>query len=92
MLTIHKFNVGVQDEFTLSLPENAQILTVDVQREDVCFWVLLDPNLEIEKIERKFVCFGTGHRIPFRLAELQKVGTVLLHSEALVFHYFEVLR
>ena len=91
MLTIHKFNVGAQDDFTLQLPKNAQILTVDVQREDVCFWVLLDSNPEIEKIERKFVCFGTGHHIPFRLAELRKVGTVILHGWALVFHYFEVL-
>lgn len=87
-MTVWKWEFAVQDRFTLRLPKDAEVLTVQAQRDRACLWALCDP--EAEKEDRTFACWGTGHqhflngRSPGRY-----VGTFQLMSGALVFHLFE---
>lgn len=60
MITIHKFEVPITEEFELLLPEGYQILDVQTQRGTPQLWVLLDT--EPPKFSRKFSVRGTGHR------------------------------
>ena len=78
--------VFLQPEITLSMPENAEILSVAAQGDDICLWARVNPNAE--RVNRTFLGFGTGHDIPDNL-QLQFVGTAHLSDGALVFHIFE---
>ena len=59
--TIYKYPVVVDDEFTIYLPEGAQVLSVDVQQDEPQMWVLVDPAAP--KTKRTFRVIGTGHPI-----------------------------
>lgn len=84
MIVIYKY--PVDPEFQLSLPINAQILTVQMQGDTPHMWVKLHRD-EPKRI-RKFITFGTGHKIPDNL-DLLYIGT--FQPEGLVFHLFEIL-
>lgn len=78
---------------TIEMPEGSLILSVQAQLqadgvlEEVCMWVLVDPDLP--KVPREFVVYGTGH--PVRDDRVEKfLGTVQLSGGKLVFHVFEV--
>jgi hypothetical protein len=64
MKKVFKFMLLVQDMQVLTLPKDAQILTVHVQQGDICLWALVDPE-ETETTTRLFRLAGTGH--PIRL-------------------------
>lgn len=61
MLMIFKYPIPIEDHFTLELPKDAKILTVQVQREMPQLWAVVDP--EAEKETRHFRLSGTGHPI-----------------------------
>lgn len=83
--TIHKFPVDLTDEFSLSLPEGAQILDVQTQGPTAQMWVLLDPFQPY--VNCTFRVIGTGH--PIDDAEfLFFIGTFQLYG-GLVFHLFQ---
>ena len=88
-LTVYKYPVPLEDEFTLDLPMAAKILTFQTQSNVPCVWALVDPDAR--PAERQFRLAGTGHPINEAERDLVYVGTVQLHGGALVFHLFEVL-
>ena len=90
--TIWKYTLGV--DTTLLIPKGGKILSAAGQNDDVCIWVLVDPQAPEEP--RFFTVYGTGHIIPdkrFRdssLGTMQHIGTALLHNSSLVLHVFEL--
>jgi hypothetical protein len=83
---IWKFPAPIQDDFTIELPEKAEILCVQVQREQPQLWALCRPYAATET--RRFCWFGTGHPVD-DAKDLRYIGTVQFHDLALVFHLFE---
>ena len=77
----------LQPECTIEMPGGAQVLAVREQGQDICLWALVDPSAE--KVERRFVGFGTGHDVPDQ--SMAFLGTAHLAGGALVFHVFELL-
>jgi hypothetical protein len=88
MQTIFKYPFKTTDNFEISMPKDATILTVATQNESPCMWALVTPDVN-EKQIRKFRVFGTGH--PIDTALLYYIGTYQLQGGALVFHVFEIL-
>lgn len=65
------------------MPEDAAVLTVGAQGDDICLWVLVLSSAPL--ISRAFVVVGTGEEIPSGFNDF--IGTVFIDD--LVFHIFE---
>jgi hypothetical protein len=85
-MTIWKFAVPVTDEQFILMPKDARILSVHVQREDICIWALVSPAAE--KVQRAIAIRGTSHNCT-ELDGASFIGTVLLAGGNLVFHVFD---
>lgn len=85
MKVIHKFSLQQEPLQGIWIPKDATILTVQVQRNIPCLWVLLDPDAD--KVLRKIVIVGTGQEFPEE--GLRYIGTFQLFEGSLVFHVFE---
>lgn len=88
MLKVYKYAIPIVDEFYLELPCGAQILSVQVQRNQPCIWALVNPQ-EHKKSRRLFRFAGTGH--PISSANLLFIGTFQMDNGAFVFHLFEMV-
>lgn len=90
MQTIWKYVVPEgRDYFSMLLPKEAKILTLQMQNDVLCLWALVDQINETER--RNFRMFGTGH--PFDMREgFTYIGTFQLLDGKLVFHMFEECR
>lgn len=89
MKTIYKYQVPVNDHFTLELPEGARILSVQVQRGRAQLWALVDPAAPPAR--RDFMQYGTGHSVqPFNGRALDYIGTYQLSEGDLILHLFEL--
>ena len=85
MMTIWKFPLDVTDEQLISMPSEAEILSLQVQSGIPCIWATVDSSRPAEN--RRFFTHGTGHNIT--RAHIGKfIGTYQIGS--LVFHVFEV--
>jgi hypothetical protein len=87
--TIWKYILCVAGRQTFPMPDGAQVLSVQMQGNDVCMWAMVDPRAR--KKCRTFHVFCTGHEIsdPYDLCH---VGTVQdFGGSPLVFHVFEDL-
>lgn len=90
MRTIYKYEVPVEDRFTLSMPFGADVLTVQVDQktDKPCIWVTVETFNSNE--ERVFKFVGTGH--PFiEEAGQSYVGTIQLMNGGFVGHLFEII-
>ena len=85
MKMIYKYPITVADRFALSMPQGAQVLTVQSQREVPCIWALVDPS-EPEGLY-EFALVGTGHKRE-DLDGMPYLGTVQLLGGDLIFHVF----
>lgn len=81
---VWKYRVKVTDEFTIDMPEGAQVLGVQMQHDHPYIWALVDPQRPLAP--RTFALFGTGHG--FDPCGLAYVGTFQMHGGAFVFHLF----
>jgi hypothetical protein len=92
--TIWKFSTieyGFSDKFSIIMPIGAEILTIqrDEKNNHPTIWAMVDPN-EVEKEERHFELFGTGHNITFDMGTERKyIGTYQYQNGAFVGHIFE---
>jgi hypothetical protein len=73
-----------EPEFTLDMPDGAQILRADMQGERLIVWALVDPNMRMTT--RRFRLAGTGHAI--EQEDLSHISTFF--DGGLVMHLFEV--
>lgn len=83
MKTIWKYEISPCCK--IQVPKNGKVLTVQVQRNQPCLWILVDPNAKKEV--RKFVTYGTGHEIKYENGKY--IGTFQIDNDNLVFHVFE---
>lgn len=95
MNTIWKFPLKFDDFFTITMPRDAKILTVQMQHGVITLWALVDPASVTE--ERRFRIVGTGQPLEGNLWDLVYRGTVQDSRAALgegwhefVWHVFEV--
>ena len=86
MKNIFKYPLKATEWQFVSMPEGAEILCVQTQRETPCLWALVDPAMAPKM--RKIYVYGTGHDIPDNL-HLAYIGTFQLEGGTLVFHAFE---
>lgn len=89
-LEVWKFEIPVDDDFTLALPRGAQILHVDDQLGIPHIWALVDPESSLEN--RTFRLAGTGHPIKVDLEQpcyILHLGTFKMEGGLLIFHLFE---
>ena len=84
MQTIYKYPFEVKNEFTLAMPEGAQVLTVQLQGETPCIWAMVDHDTPM--IERTFAVFGTGHPLPKK----KSMYISTFQQPPFVWHLFEV--
>jgi len=86
MKTIYKYEVK-PGEFTVEMPANSQVLTVQAQYNSAFIWALVDTdNLPI--ITRRFFSVPTGGNWTGHPHYIY-VGTFQLEGGTLVFHLFE---
>lgn len=88
MKSVYKYPVSLDDYFQLDLPYGAEILSVQVQQEEVYLWALIDKKEDLI-VTRKFRLAGTGHLISE--PNLKFIGTFQSDNGYLVFHLFEIL-
>lgn len=86
MEKIFKYPVFLQDEFSVNLPEGAQILSVQMQGGKPFFWALIDTDAPLKKYT--FIVVGTGN--PVKPGDKQFVGTFQMYGGELVFHLFMI--
>jgi hypothetical protein len=90
MKTIHKYPVPIdRDYFDLELPEGAEILTVQVQRDQVCLWCTVNTE-RARQFKHTFRLAGTGHELD-NDELLKYIGTFQLNQGWVIGHLFEVL-
>jgi hypothetical protein len=83
---VWKFILPIEDEITIKMPKNAQILHLDVQEQvGPCIWALCHTVASME--ERKFFVVGTGHAMPVKAG--RHIGSFQLLDGRLIFHVFE---
>ncbi len=68
------------------MPKGAEILKLDIQKEQLCLWALVNP--EKEKVTRTFITYGTGHKV-VNSDILEYIDTYQLYGGDLIFHLFE---
>ena len=83
MSVIYKYTLELQQEQTLSLPADAEILTIQIQSGVICAWVRLD-TLKPERTRTLVIC-GTGDNPP---ENGRYVATV--QTPPMVWHFFEL--
>lgn len=86
---IWKFAFEITDKFTLDIPDRAEFLDAQMQRETPCMWFLLDPKAPT--VNRTFQVHGTGNPIAIPdgfsyLATFQKAEE---WGQSYVWHLFE---
>lgn len=86
MTTIWKFPLAVTDTQRISMPEGAEILTVQLQNEQACLWAIVEPSADKE--DRYFEVHGTGNPIHGDMGvERKYIGT--FQQPPFVWHVFE---
>lgn len=85
---IWKYQLKVTDWQNISMPQDAEILTVQVQNGIPCLWALVNPEAETEI--RCIEIFGTGNQILSGMGASRKyISTFQIPEAGLVFHVFE---
>lgn len=91
MITIWKFPLAVTDDQTVSMPEGARVLTVQVQYETPCLWAMVDTEKPL--VDHLIHIAGTGHPLPLQnVGWGQYVGSFQRLGGSLVFHVFDIER
>ncbi len=85
--TIWKFALKPLSEQSIEMPENAQIISIQMQASLPYIWAIVNPVNQKKK--RVFHTFGTGTVIPE--ADRNYIGTYKSQDDVLVFHVFELI-
>lgn len=85
-MNVFKYEIPLDEEFTLQLPVGARILSFQVQDGQPMIWALVNVHAPFES--RQFLLCGTGHKINEDRIQ-SYIGTIQLLEGKLVFHLFE---
>lgn len=86
MLTVHKFQLKVEEHQMVEMNHGAQILSIQAQGNHVCAWALVDTERPMSKYE--LWCYGTGHEIPVERYGVPKKHIATVQQGVLVWHFF----
>ena len=90
MLTVYKYRIAIENNFTISLPKYYRVLKVGCVNNVPFIWALV--NTENEKIDIKFAIYGTGREIlSVPGYDLKHIETFKQFDGELIWHLFEVL-
>lgn len=84
MITIHKYQFKIQDTFTIPMPENAKIITVQLQAGIPTLWAIVDTSQPV--VQRLFKIVGTGEELNGMVWYDTHLGTIQLNG--FVWHVF----
>ena len=84
MKTIWKFPFEIASFIEVEMPNNPEMLHVELQGWQPCLWAIVDPDNE--KRVFSFLLIGTGHPLPDNAAK--HVGT--FQQKQFVWHMFTV--
>ena len=82
---IYKYPLDVVDVQEITTHEGAELLSVQINRDQVCVWVRVDTTKPKE--QRRLFIHGTGHDIHPDVTKF--VGTFQMRMGTLVFHLFD---
>jgi len=89
MMQVWKYPLPQHDEeFSVEMPEGAEVLTVRLQGGNPMLWARVKPSAPLTR--RRFRWTGTGHPIDPNAGKY--IGTLMLAGGRLVFHIFEVIK
>lgn len=83
MKSIYKYPFDLGERFSLQLPKDAIVLSVQMQGHQPCMWIMVDTANP--PTERHFHIFGTGWAIP----ESGLAYCATFQEGAYVWHLFE---
>ena len=83
LLSVWKYPLEVTYEQTITVPEGAQFLTVQIQNEVPCLWALVNPNTPTKPCN--LLIIGTGHNVE---AVGLYLGTFQLDHGTFIGHVF----
>lgn len=88
MKVIYKYPLEIKEKQEILLPDNHQILDIQVQNNIPCLWVLLDSDdLDPSKIHSFYIhLVGTGQK--FNDSILNYITTFQLAGASIVLHAF----
>ena len=85
-MKIYKYEIEVTDQQTLQLPQQAEILSIQVQDNNIMLWALVIDYTKL--VDYRFIeCYGTGHEIVDDANELVFLATIQYRGG--VWHFFE---
>lgn len=87
MTTIWRFEIPIQDDIRLEMPQGAEVLTFQVQAGKPMIWARV--RADAPSVTRRLRLAGTGHPLN-GAADAPHVGSTQLHDGALVFHLFDL--
>jgi hypothetical protein len=88
MKSIYKYQLSLNDVDVILLPVGSDILTIQMQDNNICMWALVDTS-EQRMVSRHIYTFGMGHSIDPTL-KLKHISTYQIGSY-LVYHAFELI-
>lgn len=86
-MKVHKYYIPFRDEFHLLLPQDAKILSFQVQKRNLFIWCLIDEIMPV--LSRKFILVVTGNEISIPEFKLFYIDTI--QDGEFVWHLFEVI-
>jgi hypothetical protein len=87
MRTIYKYQLKLQDDQVIEIPEGAEIISAREQRGEICIWAIVPVPTEVQ-MKITVHIRGTGHTMPEGTANTMFIDTVMLPEVNLVFHLF----
>lgn len=86
MNNIFKYELKIEGQQVITMPENAEILTVQQQNGKLILWAIVMTSAKPEKYLIEI--YGTGHPFPSTGEKRKYISTVQM--DGLVWHIFKV--
>lgn len=85
MVTIYKYQFEINDRIEIEMPEQARVLSIQIQSGKPTIWAMVNTEWPLEK--RTFLMYSTGHKMNELDLFRTHIGTIQLN--AFVWHIFE---
>ena len=84
MNAIYKYELEITDKQTISLPDDAEVLSIQEQQGAIYAWVRVDTDMP--QCDRTFIVCGTGN--PIHQGQMKHLATI--QKDYMVWHFFEL--
>jgi len=87
MKKIFKYPLEITDTQFVELPLGAEILTAQMQGDQLCLWAMVNTSPDAITKNRRIEIIGTGNPVP--TGDLKYISTFQVYGGGLIFHVFE---